>query len=70
MMMGENWRPGASRLAIEARAQLLSNIRRFFALRKVTEVETPVLSRAGNSDPNISNISTDNSHKRYLRTSP
>jgi lysyl-tRNA synthetase class 2 len=70
MMMGENWRPGASRLAIEARAQLLSNIRRFFALRKVTEVETPVLSRAGNSDPNISNISTDSSHKRYLRTSP
>jgi len=34
------------------------------------EVETPVLSRAGNSDPNISSISTDSSRKKYLRSSP
>ena len=34
------------------------------------EVETPVLSSAGNCDPNIQNISTDSRAKRYLRTSP
>ena len=67
---GDKWRPGASRLAMEARAVLLRNIRTFFADRKVMEVETPVLSQAGNSDPNIYNISTDNRTKKYLRTSP
>jgi lysyl-tRNA synthetase class 2 len=64
------WRPGASRLAVEARAVLLADIRSFFACRKIIEVETPVLSRAGNSDPNIHNISTDSLKKKYLRTSP
>ncbi len=64
------WRPGASRLAMEARAEILSNIRTFFAERKVIEVETPVLSQAGNSDPNICGISTDSRAKKYLRTSP
>jgi len=43
---------------MEARAVLLAEIRSFFADRKVMEVETPVLSQAGNSDPNIHNIST------------
>ena len=65
-----NWRPGASRLAVEARARLLADIRHFFSDRKVMEVETPVLSKAANSDPNISNISSDSSRKKYLRTSP
>jgi lysyl-tRNA synthetase class 2 len=49
---------------------MLSDIRHFFSERKVMEVETPVLSRAGNSDPNISSISTDSSRKKYLRSSP
>ncbi len=62
--------PGASRHAIEARAGLLADIRRFLAERKVLEVETPVLSRFGNVDPNIENISTDDVQPRYLRTSP
>jgi lysyl-tRNA synthetase class 2 len=64
------WRPGASRFAMEARAALLSSIRTWFSQRNVLEVETPILSRAGNSDPNIRSISTDNTSKRYLRTSP
>jgi lysyl-tRNA synthetase class 2 len=34
------------------------------------EVETPALSRAGNSDPNIRSISTGGASRRYLRTSP
>jgi lysyl-tRNA synthetase class 2 len=55
---------------VEARADLLFQIRKFFSDRKVMEVETPLLSRAGNSDPNISSISTDDTPKKYLRTSP
>lgn len=67
---GSNWRPGASRHAIEARAGLLANIRAFFAQRGVLEVETPVLSRYGNVDPNIDSMSTGEAKPRYLRTSP
>jgi lysyl-tRNA synthetase class 2 len=65
-----DWRPGASRHAIEARARLLTVLRRFMAERKILEVETPILASAGNSDPNIESISTDSPRKRYLRTSP
>ena len=65
-----DWRPGASRHALEARAQLLADVRAFMANRGVLEVETPVLSRFGNVDPNISNICTDDLDPRYLRTSP
>lgn len=64
------WRPGASRRAIEARAQLLADIRAFLAGRGVLEVETPVLSRHGNTDPNIESVLTDGRSQRYLRTSP
>ncbi len=49
---------------------MLSDIRHFFSERNVLEVETPVLSRAGNSDPNIRSISTDSPRKKYLRSSP
>ena len=64
------WRPGASRHAIEARAVLLADIRAFFARRGVLEVETPILSRFGNADPNIDSITTGDLSPRYLRTSP
>lgn len=67
---GPAWRPGASRHAIEARARLLADIRRFMADRKILEVETPLLSRAGSSDPNIDSVATDSPVKKYLRTSP
>ena len=70
MNLETNWRPSASRLAVEARAELLTTVRQFFQQRAVLEVETPVLSRAGNSDPNIHSISTSGSRTRYLRTSP
>ncbi len=65
-----DWRPAASRLAIEGRAKLLANIRQYFAARNVLEVETPILSSAGNSDPNITGVRTDSVSPRYLRTSP
>ena len=64
------WRPGASRRAIEARAQLLGDIRAFFAGRGVLEVETPALSRNGNTDPNIESLANGDLPPRYLRTSP
>jgi lysyl-tRNA synthetase class 2 len=73
MSTGENmagWRPGASRHAVEARAHLLQDIRAFFSDRFVLEVETPTLSSAGNSDPNLSCLSTDTEPRKFLRTSP
>ncbi len=65
----DDWRPTASRQAIEARARLLADIRQFFSERRILEVETAQLSSAGNSDPNIASIATDSASPRYLRTS-
>ena len=64
----ENWQPTAAIDALTARAQLLGNIRQFFTERNVLEVETPLMSSAGNTDPEIESIRTDQGH--YLRTSP
>jgi lysyl-tRNA synthetase class 2 len=52
------------------RAKLLCSIRAFMAARDVMEVETPILSTAGNSDPNIECLTLESTPKRYLRTSP
>ena len=66
-----------SRAALELRANLYALIRRFFAERGVLEVETPILSAAGNTEPNIESFSTTfggpaaaGSRERWLRTSP
>jgi len=64
------WRPGASRHAIEARARLLAAIRGYMDARGILEVETPILSRAGTSDPNIRSLATDDAKPSFLRTSP
>jgi lysyl-tRNA synthetase class 2 len=71
------WQPSASFEAIRLRAQLNALIRDFFATRGVLEVETPILSQAGNTDPNIASFSlTFGGHveagprQRWLRTSP
>jgi lysyl-tRNA synthetase class 2 len=71
------WQPSASLDALRLRARLYAMFRAFFAARDVLEVETPVLSRAGNTDPNIASFSlefsgrTDGaSRTRWLRTSP
>ncbi len=69
---------GADRIAaLQLRARLYALIRGFFAERDVLEVETPILSAAGNSDPNIESFSTEfhghvdaGARKRWLRTSP
>jgi lysyl-tRNA synthetase class 2 len=71
------WQPSASFEALRLRARLNAAIRGFFAEREVLEVETPVLSRAGNTDPNIASFSLEFSgrtdgapRRRWLRTSP
>ena len=71
------WMPSASRDALRLRAWVNRLIREFFHTRNVLEVETPVLSLAGNTDPNIASFSlefsgrTDGaSRTRWLRTSP
>ena len=71
-----SWHPSASADAIRLRAGLNALIRDVFARRSVLEVETPVLSRAGNTDPNIASFAlrfsgrTDGAPRtRWLRTS-
>jgi len=63
--------------ALHLRARLNALFRDFFAARGVVEVETPVLSRAGKTDPNIrsftlefSGPSSGGPRQRWLRTSP
>ena len=63
--------------ALRLRARLYALIRGFFAERGVAEVETPILSAAGNTEPNIDGFSTAftgpagaGARERFLRTSP
>lgn len=63
--------------ALHLRARLNALFREFFAARGVVEVETPVLSRAGNTEPNIRSFTLDftgpssgGPRQRWLRTSP
>lgn len=72
-----DWRPTATHEALKLRAALYALIRGFFAARNVLEVETPVLSQAGNTDANIESFALDFSGpkaagapRRWLRTSP
>nr|WP_298132736.1 EF-P lysine aminoacylase EpmA [uncultured Pseudoxanthomonas sp.] len=71
------WQPTASLDALRLRASLNRLVREFFHARHVLEVETPMMSRAGNTDPNIASFSLEFSGRtdgaprtRWLRTSP
>jgi len=64
----ENWRPTATADQLRARARLLRDIREYFSGQAVMEVETPLISSAGNPDPEIESIKTADGS--YLRTSP
>lgn len=64
-------------LRLRQRARIHAVIRQFFADRGVLEVCTPILSQAGNTDPNIDSFSCDyigpkagGTATRWLRTSP
>ncbi|WP_250623490.1 EF-P lysine aminoacylase EpmA [Pinirhizobacter soli] len=67
----------ALREKLARRASLHAFVRAFFGARNVLEVETPVLSAAGNTDPNIQSFSTlftghvdAGPRERWMRTSP
>lgn len=71
------WRPSAKLHVLEVRAQVYRFIRHFFFERKVLEVETPIMSQAGNTDPNIASFQLEfgghvdaGRKQRWLRTSP
>ena len=73
----KDWKPTANLKALRLRADLYALVRRFFAERGVLEVETPVLSSAGNTDPNIESFAlrfdgprSAGDATRWLRTSP
>jgi Truncated, possibly inactive, lysyl-tRNA synthetase (class II) len=66
-----------NRQVLQLRAALYARLRAYFAERGVLEVETPILSAAGNSEPNIDSFRTEFSghvdagpRRRWLRTSP
>ncbi|MFZ0872833.1 MAG: EF-P lysine aminoacylase EpmA [Rhodanobacter sp.] len=63
--------------SLQLRAWVYTLIRTFFAERNVLEVETPMLSASGNTDPNIESFNTlfsghvdAGARERWLRTSP
>ncbi len=64
----QSWRPTAAPAHLKARASLLRDIRDYFSAQDVMEVETPLISMAGNTDPEIQSIQIDSGG--YLRTSP
>jgi lysyl-tRNA synthetase class 2 len=68
-----SWRPSATMQALRRRAAMLAGARDFFAQRGVLEVETPILSAAAVSDPQLESLATRISGMPagfYLQTSP
>ncbi len=66
-----DWQPGMQREQLELRARILNSIRAFFAVRDVLEVETPILSPAAITDPQLHSFKTRfRQQDYYLHTSP
>ncbi|MDX1454502.1 MAG: EF-P lysine aminoacylase EpmA [Gammaproteobacteria bacterium] len=68
-----DWQPSASRDALLRRQALVDKLRLFFAERGVLEVETPMLSRAATTDPQLASNRVElpgESTPFYLHTSP
>ncbi len=53
----EDWPACATTAVLRARAEMLARIRAFFAAAGVMEVETPILSHAGATDPALASLS-------------
>ncbi|MCB1734927.1 MAG: EF-P lysine aminoacylase GenX [Gammaproteobacteria bacterium] len=72
--MSDDWRPRADLSVLHLRARMLARIRAFFAAANVLEVDTPTLSVAATTDPNIASFITSfhgpEGGARYLHTSP
>lgn len=73
-LAAESWQPGVTPERLLERANVMASIRRFFAARKVLEVETPILASAGVTDPHLTNATTtlnwQGPSTLYLQTSP
>lgn len=67
--MSAEFAPSCSRETWLARGKLLRKVREFFEARNVLEVETPSLSFASGTDPNLDYFETE-APKFYLPTSP
>lgn len=74
--MTDTWRPNATLQALHSRAQLLQQIRQWFASQSILEVETPQLSQGASTDPHIESFAATPcnqpdsiAQQRYLRTS-
>ena len=70
-----DWQPLTNSKSLHLRAQLLRKIRDFFDSRGLLEVETPVLSQATGTDPQLDYFSTSfhrlpEQQTLYLQTSP
>lgn len=75
--MEVNWQPSADIDTLTKRAQYLADLRLFFAERAVLEVETPILSQAAATAPELNSfmtnyipLGTQTHHPYYLQTSP
>ncbi|MBT8095541.1 MAG: EF-P lysine aminoacylase GenX [Woeseia sp.] len=71
---GVDWRPACSLQTAKLRADMLASARAFFSDHDILEVDTPSLSEAAISDPNIETIavqlSADAKRQYFLQTSP
>ena len=66
-----DWEPSASFETIRKRAGIYQQIRAFFSTRGILEVDTPLLSKATNTDTQIASIKAFNQGEElYLQTSP
>ncbi|MCW8983284.1 MAG: EF-P lysine aminoacylase EpmA [Gammaproteobacteria bacterium] len=69
--MSRHWQPTAPIENLKMRARILQQVRAFFLERGVLEVDTPSMSHAGLSEPNIESFQVTNpDNPLYLHTSP
>lgn len=67
-----NWKPTASIETLKARAEIISQVRQFFAERDILEVETPLLCQHSVTDRHMKSFKFDgfDGGSGYLQTSP
>ena len=70
--MGAEFKPTCSRENWIKRQALMNKVRQFFVSRNVLEVETPTLSNAGGTDPQLDyfQVGVENEPLRFMMTSP
>ena len=62
-----DWQPTATVASLKSRAQLIQQIRHYFATQNVLEVETPCLSGSTVTDPYLEAFEVNG---KFLQTSP